>query len=172
MPDAFVARSFNIDSEEQARVLSRLVDTQLEAAKHVFRSAARSTAMQTELRSGQGMVIGAVIGCILGAILIAWTNVLSAPFALLLVAACSGLGWMRARYKGALEALPETARTAADAHLQILYIELRGIEESKLPEDQAETARAGAYARFSESLQRLDLPGLNLEIKAKGSDHG
>lgn len=116
--------------------------------------------MRTELRSGQGMVIGAVIGCVLGGLLIAWTTVLSAPLALLLVAACSGLGWMRARYQGALAALPETVRTAAEAHLEILYIELRAIAECDLPQEMAQSARALALARFSESLQRLNLPGL------------
>lgn len=116
--------------------------------------------MRTELRSGQGMVIGAVIGCVLGGLLIAWTNVLSAPLALLLVAACSGLGWMRARYRGALAALPETVRTAAEAHLQILFIELRGIEECNLIPEQADAARARAYARFSDKLKTLELPGL------------
>lgn len=130
--------------------------------------------MQTELRSGQGMVVGAVIGCLLGGLLIAWTNVLSAPLALLLVAACSGLGWMRARYKGALAALPETVRTTAEAHLQILYIELRGIDECKLSPEAGEAARADALARFSESLKKLRLPGLpsNLppELREKASD--
>ncbi|HLT34772.1 MAG TPA: hypothetical protein VK034_00770 [Enhygromyxa sp.] len=116
--------------------------------------------MRTELRSGQGMVIGAVIGCVLGGLLIAWTNVFSAPLALLLVAACSGLGWMRARYRGALAALPETVRTAAEAHLQILLIELRGIEECKLPRPAADAARVDAYKRFHEALKKLKLPGL------------
>ncbi|MFO7563144.1 MAG: hypothetical protein R6X02_10915 [Enhygromyxa sp.] len=149
-----------INSEEQERVLTRILDTQFAAAKHVFASAARSTAMRTELRSGQGMVIGAVVGCVLGGLLIAWTNVLSAPLALLLVAACSGLGWMRARYQGALAALPETARTAAEAHLQILFIQLRAIAECDLSKQNAEAARAAALARFNESLAKLNLPGL------------
>lgn len=163
----------HIESEEQERVLTRIIDTQIQGAKHVFTSAARSTAMRTELRSGQGMVIGAVIGCVLGGLLIAWTNMLSAPLALLLVAACSGLGWMRARYQGALAALPETVRTAAEAHLQILYIELRAIAECSLSEPKAEAARARALARFNESLQRLKLPGLppNFALEPKEEPH-
>lgn len=175
MPEDTPAGSSNIDpGEEQRRVLARLIDKQIEAAQHVFQSAARSTAMQTELRSGQGMVTGAVIGCLLGGLLVAWTNVLSAPLALLLVAACSGLGWMRARYKGALAALPDTVRTTAEAHLQILYIELRAIDESNLPPPTADAARADAFARFSESLKNLQLPGLSLnrppEPREKASD--
>jgi hypothetical protein len=164
MPDDFVSVSQKTAPSDQDRALARLIEAQLAAAKHVFKSAARTTAMQTELRSGQGMVIGAVVGCILGGLLIAWTNMLSAPLALLLVAACAGLGWMRARYKGALAALPETVRTAAEAHLQILYIELRGIEECNLSEEQAEAARASAHARFSLSLQKLRLPGLPSDL--------
>jgi hypothetical protein len=159
--------------EEQDRVLSRIIDEQIHAAKHVFTSAARSTAMRTELRSGQGMVIGAVVGCVLGGLLIAWTNALSAPLALLLVAASSGLGWMRARYQGALAALPETVRTAAEAHLQILYIELRAISECSLSEPKAEAARARALARFNQSLQRLKLSGLppNFALEPKEEPH-
>jgi hypothetical protein len=160
MPDDHVPVSPKPDRSDQDRALARLIEAQIAAAKHVFKTAAQTTAMQTELRSGQGMVIGAVVGCVLGALLIAWTNMLSAPLALLLVAACAGLGWMRARYKGALAALPETVRTAAEAHLQILYIELRAIDECNLSPETAEAARTSAHARFSESLKKLRLPGL------------
>jgi hypothetical protein len=140
----------------EKKLVSLLAPSYLEATKSVLAKADRATATQAELRSARGLTIGAVVGAAIAVLLLNVTSVISPPFALLIAMACAGVGWADARYRAGRSALPHRLRELADAYQDILTRRLRGIRESGLRPEEADTLRLNACKEFDQAMKLLN----------------